>query len=130
MNRPMNYLRNKASLGTAFLLIFLALATTQCRKDDDLNYRIVIDNHCDFAVKVYYDNQEIENHEDGDDDYRVVGAVSIVMPQQEKTVYSRYASVWIEPVDQDHLKSRKFRSENDGVWHKIVQVFESDFDEK
>lgn len=113
-----------------FVMIVLLLSFTQCRKDEDLNYRILIDNNCDFALKVYYDNQDIEEYEDGDTDYSVVGAVSIVLPHQEKEIYSKYSSVWVEPVDQDNLKSRKFRSVNDGSWHKLVEVFESDFDEK
>lgn len=103
---------------------------SQCRMDEDYNYRILIDNNCDFALKVYYDNQDIETHEDGWDDYKVIGSVSIVMPYEQKEIYSKYTSVWIEPVDQDLLKSRKFRSMNDGSWRKIVQVFEEDFDLK
>lgn len=113
-----------------FVIIFLLASFTQCRKDEDMNYRILIENNCDFALKVYYDNQDIEEYEDGDTDYSVVGAVSVVLPQQEKEVYSKYTSVWIEPVDQDNLKSRKFRSLNDGSWRKLIEVSESDFDEK
>ena len=74
--------------------------------------------------------QDIETHEDGWDDYKVIGSVSIVLPYEQKEIYSKYTSVWIEPVDQDLLKSRKFRSMNDGSWRKIVQVFEQDFDLK
>jgi hypothetical protein len=95
-----------------------------------MNYRILIENNCDFALKVYYDNQDIEKYENGDTDYSVVGAVSVVLPQQEKEVYSKYTSVWIEPVDQDDLKSRKFRSVNDGSWRKLVEVYEQDFELK
>lgn len=112
------------------VMIILLVSLTQCRKDEDLNYRILIENNCDFALKVYYDNQDIETHEDGWDDYKVIGAVSVVLPQQEKEIYSKYASVWIEPVDQDDLKSRKFRSANDGSWRKLVEVYEQDFDLK
>lgn len=111
------------------LLVFL-LSFSQCRMDEDMNYRILIDNNCDFALKVYYDNQEIEYHEDYADDYTTRGLVSIVLPYEQKEIYSKFTSVWVEPVDQDHLKSRKFRSENDGSWRKIVEVFERDFDLK
>lgn len=128
MKTTSNYLT--VFFAKTFVIIFLLASFTQCRKDEDLNYRILIDNNCDFALKVYYDNQDIEEYEDGDTDYSVVGAVSIVLPQQEKEVYSKYTSVWIEPVDQDNLKSRKFRSLNDGSWRKLVEVSESDFDEK
>ena len=110
-----------------FTLIVLLVSFSQCRMDEDLNYRILIDNNCDFALKVYYDNQDIENHEDGWDDYKVVGSVSIVLPYEQKEIYSKYTSVWIEPVDQDYLKSRKFRSLNDGSWRKVVDVYEQDF---
>lgn len=113
-----------------FVIVVLLVSFTQCRKDEDLNYRVLIDNNCDFALKVYYDNQDIETHEDGWNDYKVIGSVSVVLPQQEKEIYSKYSSVWIEPVDQTNLKSRKFRSVNDGSWRKLVEVFESDFDEK
>lgn len=128
MKTTSNYLT--VFFAKTFVIIFLLASFTQCRKDEDLNYRILIDNNCDFALKVYYDNQDIEEYEDGDTDYSVVGAVSIVLPRQEKEVYSKYTSVWIEPVDQDNLKSRKFRSLNDGSWRKLVEVSESDFDEK
>lgn len=110
-----------------FAMIVLMVSFSQCRMDDDMNYRILIDNNCDFALKVYYDNQDIETHEDGWEDYKVVGSVSIVLPYEQKEIYSKYTSVWIEPVDQDDLKSRKFRSVNDGSWRKVVDVFEEDF---
>jgi len=110
-----------------FALIALMVSFSQCRMDEDLNYRILIDNNCDFALKVYYDNQDIENHEDGWDDYKVVGSVSIVLPYEQKEIYSKYTSVWIEPVDQDYMKSKKFRSVNDGSWRKVVDVYEEDF---
>lgn len=111
-------------------MIVLMVSFSQCRMDDDMNYRILIDNNCDFALKVYYDNQDIETHEDGWEDYKVVGSVSIVLPFEEKEIYSKYTSVWIEPVDQDDLKSKKFRSTNDGSWRKLVEVFERDFELK
>ncbi len=113
-----------------FLLLVFLFSAIQCRMDEDMNYRIVIDNNCDFALKVYYDNQNIETHEDGWEDYKVIGSVSVVLPYEEKEIYSKYTSVWIEPVDQDQFKSRKFRSVNDGSWRKLVEVFESDFELK
>jgi hypothetical protein len=113
-----------------FALFVLLMSFSQCRMDEDYNYRILIDNNCDFALKVYYDNQDIERHEDYADDYKVVGSVSIVLPYEQKEIYSKYTSVWIEPVDQDDLKSRKFRSVNDGSWRKVVDVYEQDFDLK
>ncbi|MBW8326066.1 MAG: hypothetical protein K0M50_14975 [Prolixibacteraceae bacterium] len=116
--------------GKLFFAIILMVGFSQCRMDEDMNYRILIDNNCDFALKVYYDNQDIETHEDGVDDYTVRGSVSIVLPYQQKEIYSKYTSVWIEPVDQDDLKSRKFRSVNDGSWRKVVDVYEQDFDLK
>ena len=128
MKKTSNYLA-KISTKTLVMIVLL-VSFAQCRKDEDMNYRILIDNNCDFALKVYYDNQDIEKYEDGNKDYSVVGAVSIVLPQQEKVVYSKYTSVWVEPVDQNNLKSRKFRSVNDGSWRKLVEVYESDFDEK
>jgi len=117
-------------LAKTFVMIILLVGFTQCRMDEDLNYRILIENNCDFALKVYYDNQDIETHENGWDDYKVIGSVTIVLPYQEKEVYSKYTSVWIEPVDQTNLKSRKFRSVNDGSWRKLVDVYEEDFDLK
>lgn len=123
------YRRGTFLFKTLILVIFL-VSFSQCRMDEDMNYRILIDNNCDFALKVYYDNQEIEYHEDYADDYTTRGLVSIVLPYEQKEIYSKYTSVWVEPVDQDHLKSRKFRSENDGSWRKIVEVFERDFDLK
>jgi hypothetical protein len=110
-----------------FAMIVLMVSFSQCRMDEDMNYRILIDNNCDFALKVYYDNQDIETHEDGWEDYKVVGSVSIVLPYEQKEIYSKYTSVWVEPVDQDGLKSRKFRSINDGSWRKVVDVYEQDF---
>jgi len=118
---------NKSFSFKVFAMIVLMVSFSQCRMDDDMNYRILIDNNCDFALKVYYDNQDIETHEDGWEDYKVVGSVSIVLPYEEKEIYSKYTSVWIEPVDQDDLKSKKFRSVNDGSWRKLVEVFEGDF---
>lgn len=116
--------------GKLFFAIILMVGFSQCRMDEDMNYRILIDNNCDFALKVYYDNQDIETDEDGVDDYTVRGSVSIVLPYQQKEVYSKYTSVWIEPVDQDDLKSRKFGSVNDGSWRKVIDVYELDFDLK
>jgi len=118
---------NKSLSFKVFAMIVLMVSFSQCRMDDDMNYRILIDNNCDFALKVYYDNQDIETHENGWEDYKVVGSVSIVLPYEQKEIYSKYSSVWIEPVDQDYLKSRKFRSVNDGGWRKVVDVFEEDF---
>jgi hypothetical protein len=114
----------------AFVMIVLLVSFSQCRMDEDYNFRILIENNCDFALKVYYDNQDIETHENGWNDYKTIGSVTIVLPYQEKEVYSKYTSVWIEPVDQDHLKSRKFRSVNDGTWRKLVDVYEQDFELK
>lgn len=114
----------------AFVMTAIMVSLSQCRMDEDLNYRILIDNNCDFALKVYYDNQDIETHENGWDDYKVIGSVTIVPPYGQKEIYSKYTSVWVEPVDQDQLKSRKFRSENDGAWRKIISIFELDFDFK
>ena len=118
---------NKSLSFKVFAMIVLMVSFSQCRMDDDMNYRILIDNNCDFALKVYYDNQDIETHENGWEDYKVVGSVSIVLPYEQKEIYSKYSSVWIEPVDQDDLKSKKFRSINDGGWRKVVDVFEEDF---
>ncbi len=112
------------------LLFAVMVSFTTCRMDEDMNYRIVIENNCDFALKVYYDNQDIERHDDYPDDYSVTGAVSIVYPYDEKEVYSKYTSVWVEPVDQTYLKSRKFRSVNDGAWRKRVDVYKQDFERK
>ena len=112
------------------VMTFLMVGFNQCRMDEDMNFRILIDNNCDFALKVYYDNQDIERHDDYPDDYKVTGSVSIVLPYDQKEIYSKYTSVWIEPVDQDHLKSRKFRSTNDGSWRKLIEVFERDFELK
>ncbi len=112
------------------LLFVVMVSFTTCRMDEDMNYRIVIENNCDFALKVYYDNQDIERHDDYPDDYSVTGAVSIVYPYDEKEVYSKYTSVWVEPVDQTYLKSRKFRSVNDGAWRKRVDVYKQDFERK
>lgn len=128
MKTTSNYRTNY--FAKTLIVIVLLVSFTQCRKDEDMNYRILIENNCDFALKVYYDNQDIEKYENGDTDYSVVGAVSVVLPQQEKEVYSKYTSVWIEPVDQDDLKSRKFRSVNDGSWRKLVEVYEQDFELK
>jgi hypothetical protein len=111
-------------------MIIMMVSFSQCRMDEDYNYRILIDNNCDFALKVYYDNQDIETHENGWEDYNVIGSVSIVLPFGQKEIYSKYTSVWIEPVDQEQLKSRKFRSANDGSWRKTVQVFKQDFELK
>jgi hypothetical protein len=121
---------NKSFAFKVFALIVLMVSFTQCRMDEDLNYRILIENNCDFALKVYYDNQDIETHENGWDDYKVIGSVTIVMPYGEKEIYSKYSSVWVEPVDQNDLKSRKFRSVNDGSWRKLVDVYEQDFELK
>jgi hypothetical protein len=123
-NNPIKFL---ISIAVAVIMV---ISFTQCRLDEDLNYRILIDNNCDFALKVYYDNQDIETHENGWDDYKVIGSVTIVMPYGQKEIYSKYTSVWIEPVDQTNLKSRKFRSMNDGSWRKVVDVYEQDFELK
>lgn len=112
------------------LLVVSLVSLTQCRMDEDMNYRILIDNNCDFALKVYYDNQDIETHEDGWDDYKVIGSVSIVLPYEQKEIRSKFSSVWIEPVDHSQLKSRKFRSVNDGSWRKVIDVYKSDFELK
>jgi hypothetical protein len=112
------------------LVVIMMISFTQCRLDEDLNYRVLVENNCDFALKVYYDNQDIETHENGWEDYKVIGSVTIVMPYGQKEIYSKYTSVWIEPVDQTNLKSRKFRSVNDGSWRKLVDVYEQDFELK
>ena len=117
-------------LTKAFVMVILLVSFTQCRLDEDLNYRVLIENNCDFALKVYYDNQDIETHENGWEDYKVIGSVTIVLPYGQKQIYSKYTSVWIEPVDQTNLKSRKFRSVNDGSWQKLVDVYEQDFELK
>ena len=117
-------------LAKTFVMVILLVSLTQCRLDEDLNYRVLIENNCDFALKVYYDNQDIETHENGWEDYKVIGSVTIVMPYGQKEIYSKYTSVWIEPVDQTNLKSRKFRSVNDGSWRKLVDVYEQDFELK
>jgi len=123
-NKPIKFLIRIA------VVVIMMISFTQCRLDEDLNYRILIDNNCDFALKVYYDNQDIETHENGWDDYKVIGSVTIVMPYGQKEIYSKYTSVWIEPVDQTNLKSRKFRSVNDGSWRKLVDIYEQDFELK
>ncbi len=112
----------------AKLLMLLALlfVLPQCRQDDDMNYRILIENHCDFALKVYYDNQDIEYSDEYGNDVDVTGSVSFVPPYGSKTVHSKYTSVWIEPDDRE-LKSGKFRSYNDGTWRKRIDVYEDDF---
>lgn len=109
-----------------FMMLGLLLAFTQCRMDEDMNYRIVVENHCDFALKVYYDNQYIEYHDDYGDDTRVTGSVTFVPPFGSREIYSKYKSVWIEP-EPDQLRSAKFRSCNDDAWHKRIDVYEQDF---
>ena len=110
----------------SILLLALLFVLPQCYQDDDMNYRILIDNNCEFALKVYYDNQDIEYYDGYMDDITVTGAVSLVEPYGTKMVHSKYTSVWIEP-DEDGLKSRKFRSYNDGSWQKRIDVYEQDF---
>ena len=107
-------------------LMVLIVAFSQCRKDEDENFRIRIENHCDFAIKVYYDNQDIEYYEDDIDNVSVVGAVTFIPPFQDKIVYSKYSSVWVEP-EIIQFRARKFRSYNDGPWRKKVIINESDF---
>ena len=114
-------------LRRVFLLVILLIGFSTCTLDEDYNYRILIDNNCSFALKVYYDNQDIERNEDYLDEYTVRGQVSIVLPYDQKEIYSKSVSVWVEPVDQDRLKSRKFRSENDGSWRRVVEVSSQDF---
>ncbi|MDX9881250.1 MAG: hypothetical protein RBS73_04235 [Prolixibacteraceae bacterium] len=114
------------SAGRILLLAALFLVLPHCYQDEDLNYRILIDNHCDFALKVYYDNQEIEYYDDYVDDITVTGSVSLIEPYGSKLIHSKYSSVWIEP-DVNHLRSGKFRSYNDGSWRKRIDVYEEDF---
>lgn len=108
------------------LLLALLFVLPQCYQDDDMNYRILIENHCDFALKVYYDNQDIEYDDDYGSDVSVTGSVSLVMPFDSKIIHSKYSSVWIEP-DASDLKAGKFRSVNDGSWRKRIDVYEEDF---
>ncbi len=91
-----------------------------------MNFRIVIENYCDFPVKAYYDNQDIEYYEDGDRDVTVVGSVSFVPANGEKVVYSKYRYVWIE-TSTNPVMSRKFRSDNDGPFKKRIEVYPEDF---
>lgn len=118
-----------------FLLLgVLLFSFSQCRMDDDGNYRILIENNCDFALKVYYDNQDIEYYEDGwgdrwVDDIDVTGAVTFIPPYGSKTIHSKYTYVWVEP-DVNYLRSRRFRGYNDDAWRKVIDVFEQDFDER
>lgn len=107
-------------------LVFLFLIFSQCRRDEDENFRILIENHCDFAIKVYYDNQDIEYYDDGFDDISVIGAVTFIPPYQDKVVHSKYSSIWVEP-EVINFRSRKFRSYNDGPWRKTVVIYEEDF---
>ena len=117
------------SLQGAFKLVFLMsllIVLPHCYQDEDLNYRILIDSHCDFPIKVYYDNQDIEYNDDYANDISVTGSVSLVEPYGSKLIHSKYSSVWIEP-DKDGLKSGKFRSYNDGSWQKRIDVYEQNF---
>lgn len=124
-------LKNKLDfLAKTFFLILLLLSFNRCNMDEDMNYRILVVNNCDFALKVYYDNQDIETHENGWNNYKTIGSVTIVLPHQDKEIYSKYTSVWIEPVDQIQLNSRKFRSVNDGAWRKLIEVYKQDFEFK
>ena len=124
----MKTFRNNLSPGLLklFVLTAVLLAFTQCRKDEDENFRIRVENHCDFAIKVYYDNQEIEYYDEYIEDVTVVGAVTFIPPGYDKIIYSKYASVWVEP-EFDDIPSRKFRSHNDGPWRKLLVIHEYDF---
>ena len=123
MKTKRNILRHNL---TRLLVIALVLAAfTQCRRDEDENYRILIENNCDFAVKVYYDNQDIEYYEDGYDK-DIIGAVTFVPPYSERVIHSKYTSVWVEPEFHD-IRSRRFKSYNDGPFRKKVIIYESDF---
>ena len=113
------------SAGKLMLLLTMLFVLPHCYQDDDMNYRILIDNHCDFALKVYYDNQDIEYYDGYANDIKVTGSVSLVEPYGSKTIYSKYSSVWIEP-DSKQLKSGKFKSYNDGSWRKRIDVYEQD----
>mgnify|MGYP006992001162 CR=1 FL=1 len=114
------------SAGRFIFLIALLFVLPHCYQDEDMNYRILIENHCEFALKVYYDNQDIEYYDDYVDDITTTGSVSLVEPYGSKLIHSKYSSVWIEP-DEDGLKSGKFRSYNDGSWRKRIDVYEQDF---
>lgn len=115
----------RSSISKLLILTVILAAFSQCRRDDDENFRILIENNCDFAVKVYYDNQDIEYYDDGYDK-DVIGAVTFIPPYSEKVVHSKYTSVWVEPEFTD-IRSRKFRSTNDGPFRKKVIIYESDF---
>ncbi|WP_075591115.1 hypothetical protein [Labilibacter marinus] len=119
----MKHIYTKLKIAAAFLFI---VWLSSCRKDDDLNYRIRIENHCNFALKVYYDNQEIEHFEDGDTDIDVIGAVTYVPANSMKKVYSRHRYVWIETATE-LVKTRKFRSSNGDVLNKEIIVHPDDF---
>jgi len=109
------------------ILAFTVLLFSQCRRDEDENFRILIDNYCDFAIKVYYDNKDIEYYDEDYRDVDIVGSVTIVPPHSSKTVYSMYSYVWIETTNTEPVIGRKFRSYNDGPFRKIIEVFEDDF---
>lgn len=130
MNTKNNFFLNKnQGFFKGFVLLILLLGFVQCQTDEDMNYRVVIENNCDFALKVYYDNQDIEyNDEFSSETTR--GAVSIIFPYDRKKIFSKYTSVWVEPVDQSHLKSRKFRSLDDNIWERIIVIDPSDFEHK
>ncbi len=115
----------KNSLIKLASLMFFILLFTQCRKDEDENYRILIENHCDFGIKVYYDNQDIEYYGGDFEEIDVIGAVTFVGPYEDKVVFSKYTSVWVEP--EVNLRARKFRSYNDGPWRKKIIVMDEDF---
>ena len=107
-------------------ILFIALLFIQCRKDDDMNYRIRIENHCDFGIKVYYDNQDIEHYEDGDRDVSVTGSVTVVAPNNSKKVFSKEKYVWVE-TSTPIVKSRKFKCYNANIFLKEIKIYPEDF---
>lgn len=109
-----------------FILAFTILLFTQCRKDEEENFRIKIENNCDFGIKVYYDNQDIENSDEDCQDVDIIGSVTVIPPHSSKTLYSYYSYVWIESINEDAI-GKKFKSDNDGPFRKILTVYEEDF---
>ena len=108
-------------------LVLLFLISNQCRRDDDMNFRIRIENHCDFGIKVYYDNQDIEEYEDGSTDISVTGSVSYVPAYGTKKIYSQDKYVWIE-TSTEVVKARKFKCQNADILNKEIVVYPEDFE--
>ncbi len=107
-------------------ILFIALLFVQCRKDDDMNFRIRIENHCGFALKVYYDNQDIEHYDDGDTDISVTGSVTYVPAYSTKKIFSQDKYVWIETATQV-VMARRFKCYNADALNKEIAVYPEDF---